>query len=112
MRQGWRVAGLGAACATVVLTTACGQSEPTRAEASASASASEAAAASAGATAAPGTYGEPVDPSLPNPTGVATDPPAPSPSGTSGSVPVVVTYSGWVDDSAAVELGAYVAGVI
>ncbi|MCZ2838574.1 hypothetical protein [Modestobacter sp. VKM Ac-2985] len=64
----------------------------------------------AAATTAPGTYGVPVDPALPDPTDVATDAPVTTPP--SDAVRVVVTYSGWTDTSAAVEFGAYVAGVV
>ncbi|MCZ2817089.1 hypothetical protein [Modestobacter sp. VKM Ac-2984] len=47
---------------------------------------------------------------MPNPTDVATDTPAITAPGE--TVPVVVTYSGWTDTSAAVEFGAYVAGIV
>ena len=107
MRHGWRATGVAAALAALATTAACGSSDPE--EAAAASSSSAAAAASAAATAAPGSYGSPVNPSLPNPTGVATDSPAP----TAGpeSADVVITYSGWIDSSVAVEVGAYVAGV-
>ncbi|GAA4745667.1 hypothetical protein GCM10023328_29860 [Modestobacter marinus] len=125
MRHGWRAIALGAA----LLTTTAGCSSASGAGGT-QRTAPEAA-ASAAATAAPGTYGTPVDPSLPDPTDVATDAPvtavpdeprtpldtqgpdSASP-GTEDADPatVVVTYSGWVDDTAAVELGAYVAGVV
>ena len=108
MRHGWRATGAAAALAALATTAACSSSvDPD--EAAAASSSSAAAAASAAATAAPGSYGSPVNPSLPNPSGVATDSPAP----TAGpeSADVVVTYSGWTDADAAVEFGAYVAGV-
>lgn len=117
MRNGWRVAGLGAALTAVAMTTACGSSTETDAAASSASSAS--AAASAAATAAPGTYGAPVDPSLPNPTDVASDTPVPAPTAgaadptdpAGAAAEVVITYSGWTDAPAGVEVGAYLAGV-
>lgn len=130
MRHGWRAIGLGAALLTMT-TAGCSSASGAGATGGSTPRSSAEAAASAAATAAPGTYGTPVDPSLPNPTDVATDAPvtpapadaeAPGDPGSpetvspdAGSVDpatVVVTYSGWVDDSAAVELGAYVAGVV
>ena len=107
MRHGWRVGGTAAALAMLAMTAACGSSSD--GSEAAAASSSVAAAASAGATAAPGSYGSPVDPSLPNPTGVATDSAAPT--AATGSAAVVVTYSGWTDATVGVEVGAYVAGV-
>jgi hypothetical protein len=50
---------------------------------------------------------------LPNPTDVAVDPTTPPADPAAGSsADVVVTYSGWVDQSSSVEVGAYVAGVV
>jgi hypothetical protein len=46
---------------------------------------------------------------LPEPTDVATDPPAPAT--TPDSAAVVVTYSGWTEATAQVEVGAYVSGL-
>lgn len=105
MRHGWRATGAALALATLATTAACGSSPEEEAAASSSA------AAAAAATAAPGSYGSPVDPSLPNPSGVATDSPAPTASASAASATVVVTYSGWTDADAAVEFGAYVAGL-
>src|SRR4051794_16522139 len=112
MRHGRRVAGLATALTATTLLVACGSSSNSVSPAERTA-ADEAAAASAAATAAPGTYGAPVNPSLPNPTNVATDAPvaATTASASGGTAPVVVTYSGWVDSPAGVEVGAYVAGV-
>ncbi|MGY1804692.1 hypothetical protein ACI78T_15535 [Blastococcus sp. SYSU D00922] len=59
----------------------------------------------AAATAAPGEYGEPVDPSLPMPSDVATDTPV-SP-GPATDARLFVTYSGWNAQSGAVEVGSY-----
>lgn len=54
-----------------------------------------------------------MNPSLPNPTDVAVDPTTASAGpATSSSADVVVTYSGWIDQSTSVEVGAYVAGVV
>ena len=111
MRYGWRVAGLTAAIAT--MTTACGGSFSGAHVASQSASASSASSASVAsvaATAAPGTYGAPVNPSLPNPTNVATDAPVTATPGRNATV--VMTYSGWTDATASVEVGALVSGVV
>jgi hypothetical protein len=60
-------------------------------------------------TAAPGTYGVPADPSMPNPTNVATDAPITMHAGT--SLPLVVTYAGWQDGSQSVEAAGYVSGI-
>jgi hypothetical protein len=109
MRHGRRVAALGAAVLTVMTAVGCSSSSDDDVDASSSGSSSPLNAA----TAAPGTYGSPVDPSLPNPTGVATDAPATSTPGSAGiaQVEVVVTYSGWDDALGGVEVGAYVAGI-
>jgi len=104
MRHGWRATGVAAVLAALATAAGCSSAADPAEEAAASSSA-----AAAGATAAPGSYGSPVNPSLPNPTGVATDSPAPT--ATAGSAAVVVTYSGWADADAAVEVGAFVAGV-
>jgi hypothetical protein len=96
----------------------CSSSSDSGTSTAAQSSASAVAAASAAATAKPGEYGSPVNPSLPNPTNVATDAPVTSQAGASGagtpgsrtSVDVVVTYSGWDDALAGVEVGAYAAG--
>jgi hypothetical protein len=124
MRHGWRVATLGAALTAAAATAGCGSPDSP----AAAAASSSAAALSSAAQAPPGTYGAPVDPSLPNPTDVATDPPvssaapvppaetsaasaAPdSPAGPAAAT-VVLTYAGWVDSPAGVQVGAYVAGV-
>lgn len=103
MRHGRRAASLGAAVLTVMVATGCSSSSDAEDEAAASSSR-----AAAAATAAPGTYGSPVDPSLPNPSDVATDAPVTAAPGT--GVDVVVTYYGWDDALAGVEVGAYVAG--
>lgn len=100
MRHACRATGLGVALAALALTAAC------------SASPEEEAAAelSAAATADPGVYGEPVNPSLPNPTDVATDAPvevAPTEDGE-----VFITYAQWSNTTSAVEVGGYVAGVV
>jgi hypothetical protein len=71
--------------------------------------ASAAAALSSAATAKPGTYGQPANPSLPNPTAVATDAPVSKPAGTPLSL--VVTYAGWQDNSQSVEAAGYVGGI-
>jgi hypothetical protein len=105
MRNGRRAAALAAAALTVMTAAACGSSDD---DADAQ-SAAQSSAAAAGSTAAPGTYGSPVDPSLPNPTGVATD--APATPAASDMVDVVVTYSGWDDALAGVDVGAYVSGI-
>jgi hypothetical protein len=97
----------------------CSSSSGSGTSTAAQSSASAVAAASAAATAKPGEYGSPVNPSLPNPTDVATDAPATTKAGASGagtsrsesSVDVVVTYSGWDDTLAGVEVGAYAAGI-
>ena len=110
MRHGWRLAVVATALTTTTLLAACGSGSGT--VSAAESSAADAAAVSAAATAAPGTYGAPVNPSLPNPTNVATDAPVATTSSASGATAsVVVTYSGWVDSPAGVEVGAYVAGV-
>jgi hypothetical protein len=70
-----------------------------------------AAASSSGAGAPAAVYGSSDVPTRPDPTDVATDPPAEAPATGSG-VPVIVTYSGWEDTSAAIEVGAYISGVI
>lgn len=78
---------------------------------SSSAAASSSAAIAAAATAKPGTYGTPVNPSLPNPPSVATDPPvAPAPAGT--AVTVSISYSGWNAASSEADVGAYVQGIV
>ena len=73
----------------------------------------------------PGTYGAPVDPSLPNPTDVATDAPAPSTAAETvpvragaGAGPVPVPVPRWSSPTpagstapAGVEVGAYLAGL-
>lgn len=98
---------LGASALVVTSTASCSPGSPAE-----QAAARSSAALSSAAEAAPGTYGAPVDPSLPNPTGVASDTPAPSaPSATADAAAVIVTYSGWVDTPAGVEVGAYLAGV-
>lgn len=79
-------------------------------QAAAGSSASAAAALSSAATAKPGTYGQPVNPSLPNPTAVATDAPVSKPADTS-VLPLVVTYAGWQDGSQSVEAAGYVSGI-
>jgi len=107
MRHGRAIATVGA-MAVVAMTAACASS-PTASGRDAAASSAARTTGSASSTAAPGTYGTPVDPSLPNPTGVATDSAVPSAS--ADTVPVVITYAGWTDSTAAVEVGGYVAGV-
>ena len=112
MHDGWRVAGLTAGLVMAAATAVCGSSAGASAVAGPPSANSASSAASVAATAAPGTYGSPVDPSLPNPTDVATDTAAgATTTGPSGAAEVVVTYSGWTDATAAVEFGAYVAGV-
>jgi len=103
MRHGRAIAAISAVAAAA-MTSSCASS-PTASGENAAATATR----SVGSTAAPGTYGAPADPSLPNPTGVATD--SAVPSATTSAAPVVVTYFGWTDSTAAVEVGAYVAGV-
>ena len=66
---------------------------------------------SVAADAPPAVYGSDDVPTRPDPTDVATDPPAEA-SSAGSDVPVVVTYSGWQDTSAAVEVGAYVGGLV
>ena len=72
-------------------------------------------AATAGTTVAadapPAVYGSSDVPARPDPTDVATDPPAEAVT-TGSDVPVVVTYAGWEETSAAVEVGAHVTGLI
>src|SRR3954449_4709954 len=108
MRSARRATGLATALSALVMTAAC-TSSPAPAQVAAASSSSAAAALSAAAEAAPGTYGSPANPSLPNPTDVATDAPVPSP--TADSAPVVITYSGWTNASVGVEVGAYVSGI-
>lgn len=106
MRHGWRVAACTALAVTAA-TAGCGASE---ADEQAAASASESSAAAAGATAAPGTYGQPVDPSLPNPTGVATDPPLDV--GSSTTARVSIAYSGWNPATSTVEVDGFLGGIV
>jgi hypothetical protein len=96
-----RRAGRLAVCASVALLAACSSS-----------STDEASDGSPLSTAAPGTYGEPLDTSAPDPTDVATDP-APSTSaapssGARGEATVRITYSGWNAGSGVVEVGGFV----
>jgi hypothetical protein len=98
MHGTWRAARRGTAILTLALATGCTSSPPAADDP-----------AAVRATAAPGTYGAEVDPSLPEPTDVATDPPAPAT--TPDSAAVVVTYSGWTEATAQVEVGAYVSGL-
>jgi len=110
MRTNWRVTCLGL-LALGPLLTACGGDDDGTTEAAATSSAAD----------GTGVYGETQDPDAPEPTDVATDAPRPTPTATpSSSAPgpapkaeadVVITYSGWIGDTSAVEVGAYVAGV-
>jgi hypothetical protein len=106
MRNGWRVAGLSAGLTAAAMTTACGSGDPAE-----EAAASSSAALSSAATAAPGTYGQPVDPSLPEPSAVATD----APVTTEPAVPdgdIFLTYSEWNATTNAIEVGGYLDGVV
>jgi hypothetical protein len=101
MRHACRATGLGVALAALTLSAACTSASPEE---------KAAAELSAAATADPGEYGSPVNPSLPNPTDVATDDPvtvAPTDDGE-----VFITYAQWSNDTSAIEVGGYVAGVI
>jgi hypothetical protein len=71
---------------------------------------SDAARISAAATAPPGTYGSPVDPSLPMPSDVATDTPVSVGPAKDGRL--LVTYSGWNSQAGAVEVGSYLPTVV
>lgn len=93
-----------------VLISACSATAPDQDDAAASSSV--AAALSSAAQASPGAYGEPADPSVPNPTDVATDPATSSASRPGSSATVVVTYADWSSSTASVEVGAYVAGTV
>jgi hypothetical protein len=96
---------LGASAMAVTATAACSSASPAE-----QAAASSSAALSAAAEAAPGTYGEPVDPLLPNPTDVATD--APVPVASTGASRVSIVYADWTTTSGAVEVGGFVGGVV
>lgn len=99
-----RRAGRLAVCASVALLAAC------------SSSTDEPSSASSLSTAPPGTYGEPLDTSAPDPTDVATDAapsttPAPT-SGARGEATVQITYFGWNPGSGVVEVGGFVPSVV
>jgi len=98
----------GGAAAVLALASGCSSDAPS--DPVAAASSSTAAALSSAAQASPGDYGMPADPSLPNPTSVATDVPVPTPTGSTASV--VLTYADWEPGSSAIEVGAYVPGVV
>jgi hypothetical protein len=95
-----RRTGLLAVCASVALLAAC------------SSSSDEASSGSPLSTAAPGTYGTPLDPTAPDPTDVATDPApsaAPTPTdGARGEATVQITYYGWNPAGSVVEVGGFV----
>ncbi|MGY1754898.1 hypothetical protein [Blastococcus sp. SYSU D01042] len=93
-----RRAGRLAVCASVALLAAC------------SSSTDEASQASSLSTVPPGTYGQPLDPSAPDPTDVAIDP-APSAAPTTvarGDAAVQITYYGWNPGSSVVEINGFV----
>lgn len=95
----------GLAALTVLLCAAgCTPGDTTTASSTASPSASTSTTA-----AAPGEYGQPVDPSAPNPTDVATDTAVTVTPGSAATL--VVTYSGWNTDTSAVEVGGFVPGI-
>jgi hypothetical protein len=96
---------LGAAALTVATTAACSSADPAE-----QAAAGTSAALSSAAQAAPGTYGEPVNPSLPNPTEVATDAPVTVAPSTASRISIV--YSEWNATSRAVEIGGFLGGVV
>ena len=112
MRHGWQVAALGVAVAATAMTAGCEQPARTAGshqEAASDGTTSSPSAAQPAATSAPGTYGVPADPALPNPTDVATDSPVPAPPAQGADV--VITYAGWTDATVGLEVGAYVTGV-
>lgn len=99
-----RRAGLPLACAAVALLAAC-SSDP-----------DETVRSSPLSTAAPGTYGTPLDTSAPDPTEFATDPAptaAPTPSEEArGDAVVQITYYGWNPGSSVVELAGFVPSLV
>ena len=96
---------LGASALAVAATASCSSASPAE-----QAAASSAAAVSAAAEAAPGTYGQPVDPSLPEPSAVATDAPVTVAPSTEGRI--FLTYSEWNAGTDAIEVGGYLDGVV
>jgi hypothetical protein len=96
---------LGASALAVAATASCSSATPAE-----QAAASTSAALSSAAQAAPGSYGEPVDPSLPNPTDVATDAPV-SVAPTEASR-ISLVYSGWNASTGAVEVDAFLGDVV
>jgi hypothetical protein len=90
-----RTGALSAAVMTLAAVAACSapDSEPT----------------SNGSTAAPGTYGSPVNSSQADPTDVATDAPVTAEPGP--SLPLVVTFADWDAAAGVVEAAGYVSGV-
>jgi hypothetical protein len=93
MHQRCRLAGASAAALTALSLAACTAESEAEAEASAATPTQSA------------VYGDPDIPVLPEPTFVATDPPVTLAPTTAGSL--FVTYSGWNEDSGAVEVGSY-----
>lgn len=110
MQNRGRAAGLVTAALTVAVVSGCSATSDATTSAARS-SASAAAVASSAENARPGTYGKPVDPSLPNPTNVATDAPATTTAANS-EVPVSLTYSGWNASAKEVLVGGFVPGVV
>jgi hypothetical protein len=104
-RSGVRRAVLLAASAVAVTATASCSSSPAE-----QAAASSSAALSSAAEAAPGTYGQPVDPSLPEPPSVASD--APVTVAPTAEDDVFLTYSEWNATTGAIEVGGYLDGVV
>jgi hypothetical protein len=90
---------MGAIILTLAAAAAC-TSSPTKSEG----------AAASRSTAAPGTYGVDVDPSIPDPTDVATD--APASLGHTRHGTLLVSYSGWNNDTESVEIGSYLPAVV
>lgn len=96
---------LGAAALAVTATASCSSASPAE-----QAAASSSAALSSAAQAAPGTYGQPVDPSLPEPPSVASDAPVTVTPTTEDEV--FLTYSEWNATTGAIEVGGYLDGVV